>query len=172
MDGSSEGKDMTMELNVEDEKAPIEEKDQEPEEATISEEEEEKSEASLNEVVTDEGELSTEEKETEPPSQPEVDEEIIEERFFTIPLSKAWIAPLKKRTPRAIKIIRNFIERHMKLKTHEIIEDEEETRRLVISNEVNNRVWRRSIEKPPRRVRVRAVRYKNGNITVFLAEGD
>ena len=174
MESSSKDKDVTMELNVENEKAPIEEKDQEPEEETILKEEEKKSKASLNEVTTEatEEELTTEEKETEPPPQPEVDEEIIEERFFTIPLGKAWIAPLKKRTPRAIKIIRSFIERHMKLKTQEIIEEEGETRRLVISNEVNNRVWKRSIEKPPRRVRVRAVRYKNGAITVFLAEGD
>ncbi|MGD8564937.1 MAG: 50S ribosomal protein L31e [Candidatus Bathyarchaeota archaeon] len=172
MKSSNEDEDATMELNVEDEKAPTEEKDQEPEKETIFKEEEEKSTASINEVPTEEGELTTEEKETEPPPQPEVDEEIIEERFFTIPLGKARIAPLKKRTPRAIKIIRSFIEKHMKLKTQTIIEEEGETRRLVISNEVNNRVWKRSIEKPPRRVRVRAVRYKNGAITVFLAEGD
>jgi ribosomal protein L31E len=37
---------------------------------------------------------------------------------------------------------------------------------------VNERIWRRGIEKPPRRVRIRAAKDKEGNVTVFLAEGD
>lgn len=99
------------------------------------------------------------------------EEEIVEERIYTIPLGKAWIVPPKKRAPKAMRIIRNFVTKHMKLETKR--EEEEETpKRLIISNEVNERVWRRGIEKPSRKIRIRAAKDKEGNITVYLAEGD
>jgi large subunit ribosomal protein L31e len=43
---------------------------------------------------------------------------------------------------------------------------------LIITNEVNEKVWSRSIEKPPRKIRVRAAKDEDGNVTVFLAEGN
>ncbi|MCK4439400.1 50S ribosomal protein L31e [Candidatus Bathyarchaeota archaeon] len=92
--------------------------------------------------------------------------------MYTIPLGRVWIAPPKKRSPRAMKMIKDFVKRHMKLEPQGEMEEEEEPKRLIISNEVNERVWRRGIEKPPRKVRVRAAKDKDGNITVFLAEGD
>ncbi len=58
----------------------------------------------------------------------------------------------------------------MKIKTE--AEEGEETERLVISNQVNEKIWSRGIEKPPRKIRVRAVKDKEGVITVYLAEGD
>jgi len=57
----------------------------------------------------------------------------------------------------------------MKIKTE--VEEGEETERLVVSNEVNEKIWSRGIEKPPRKIRVRAVKDKEGVITVYLAEG-
>ena len=63
--------------------------------------------------------------------------------------------------------------KHMKLDVHKEVEDEEEEPgKLVTSNEVNLRVWSRGIEKPPRKVRVRAAKDKEGNVTVYLAEAD
>ena len=101
------------------------------------------------------------------------EEEIVEEKIYTIPLSKAWIAPPNKRAPKAIRIIKAFLTRHMKLEARREGEmEEEEPKRLVISNEVNERVWIRGIEKPPRKIRVRAAKDKEGNVTVYLAEGD
>jgi len=104
-----------------------------------------------------------------------LEEEIVEERIYTVPLQRAWIMPPKKRAPKAIRILRSFIERHMKVgararKTEE--EEEEEAGKLVISNEVNEKIWRKGIEKPPRKIRVRAVKDKEGVVTVYLAEGD
>ena len=99
------------------------------------------------------------------------EEEIVEERIYTIPLRRAWIAPRKKRAPRAMRIVKGFIQRHMKVET-EIKGEEEEEGRLVISNEVNERLWSRGIEKPPRNIRVRAVKDKEGVVTLYLAEGD
>jgi len=66
--------------------------------------------------------------------------------------------------------VRSFIERHMKVGAGPA--EEGEVGRLVISNEVNEKIWGRGIQKPPRRVRVRAVKDVEGTVTVYLAEGD
>ena len=101
------------------------------------------------------------------------EEEIVEERIYTIPLRRVWISPRKKRAPRAVRVVESFIQRHMKVETGTKAGDEEEEEaRLIISNEVNEKLWSRGIEKPPRNIRVRAVKDKEGTVTVYLAEGD
>jgi len=121
----------------------------EPELEKIPEEEE-----AVEEEAEEEERLELEKKE-------EIEEEeIVEERIYTIPLRRAWVSPRKKRTPRAVRLVKAFIQRHMKPET------------LVMSNEVNERLWSRSIQKPPRKIRVRAVRDKEGTVTLYLAEGD
>ena len=100
----------------------------------------------------------------------EADEDILEERFYTIPLGKAWISTRKKRAPRAIRIVKSFIIKHMKVRTE--ADEEEDAERLVIDNEVNEKLWSRGIEKPPRKIRVRVIKNKEGVVTVLLAEGD
>jgi len=102
----------------------------------------------------------------------EVEEEIVEERLYTIPLGRAWISPRKKRAPRAMRLIRSFVERHMKMRGGGSEEGMEEVGRLLISNEVNEKVWSRGIEKPPRKIRVRLAKDKEGTVTVYLAQGD
>ncbi len=108
--------------------------------------------------------------EVEKKKKKELEEEIVEEKFYTIPLQRAWISQRKKRAPKAMRIIKGFIQKHMKLRAE--VEGEEEAETLVISNEVNEKIWSRGIEKPPRKIRVRAVKDKEGVITVLLAEGD
>ena len=116
---------------------------------------------------------STVEEAKPPPREEKPEEEIVEERIYTIPLSRAWIEPPNKRAPRAMRIIKSFLIKHMKLeKREEGMEEEEEPKRLIISNEVNEKIWSRGIEKPPRKIRVRAAKDKEGNVTVYLAEGD
>ena len=87
----------------------------------------------------------------------------MEERIYTVPLGRARIAPVTKRAPRAIRILRAFIKRHMKA-------DDEDS--IVISNEVNEKIWSRGIEKPPRRIRVRVTKDREGLVRVYLAEGE
>ena len=99
----------------------------------------------------------------------EFDEDIVEERFYTIPLRKVWNSPRKKRAPKAGRLVKSFVMKHMKVRTEA---DEEEAEKLVISNEVNEKLWSRGIEKPPRKIRVRVVKDKEGVVTVLLAEGD
>jgi len=103
----------------------------------------------------------------------EEDEDIVEERIYTIPLARALVRPPKKRAPRAMQMIKAFITKHMKLEMRVAVEEEKgELPKLVISNDVNEKVWSRSIEKPPRKIRVRAAKDKEGNVTVYLAEGE
>jgi large subunit ribosomal protein L31e len=101
------------------------------------------------------------------------EEEIVEERVYTIPLGKATVRPPKKRAPRAIQLIRAFVTKHMKLEMKVEEEEEEgELPRLTISSEVNEKIWDKGIEKPPRKIRVRAAKDSDGNVTVYLAEGE
>ncbi len=105
----------------------------------------------------------------------EREEDIVEERIYTVPLGKAWIMPPNKRAPRAMRILKSFVTKHMKLearRSRSIEEEEEEPSQLIISNEVNQKIWSRGIEKPPRKVRVRTTKDKEGNVNVHLAEGD
>ena len=99
------------------------------------------------------------------------EEEIVEERFYTIPLSRALVRPPKKRAPRAMQLVKEFVNRHMKIqmKVSEE-EEEEELPQLIISKEVNEKIWDRGIEKPPRKIKTRVTKDKDGNVTVYLAE--
>ncbi len=100
------------------------------------------------------------------------EEEIVEEKVYTIPLGKANVRPPKKRAPRAIQLIREFVTKHMKIEMKvEEGEEEGELPRLIISSEVNEKIWGHGIEKPPRKIRVRAAKDSDGNVTVYLAEG-
>lgn len=143
------------------EEAPIEEVETEEE---VEEAEEKAEELGEEEATAKEEEVKKEKKE-------EAEEEIVEERIYTIPLSRAWISPPKRRAPRAVRIVKSFIQKHMKIKT-EAEEEGEEPEKLVLSNEVNQKIWSRGIREPPRNIRVRAVKDKEGVITVYLAEGD
>ena len=148
---------------VEEEK---EVENEEPEEelgSEVPEEEDEELEEEEKESVEAKKRSARKEKE-------EFDEDIVEERFYTIPLRKVWISPRKKRAPKAGRIVKSFVMKHMKVRTE--ADEEEETEKLVISNEVNEKLWSRGIEKPPRKIRVRVVKDKEGVVTVLLAEGD
>ncbi len=131
--------------------------------------EELKEEESKEEKVEEQPEAEEEKEEVEKPKKKKKEEEIVEERVYTIPLGKALVRPPKKRSPRAIQLVQAFIIKHMKLET-KATEEEEELPQLSISKEVNEKIWSKGIEKPPRKIRVRAAKDKDGNITVYLAE--
>ncbi|NYZ74599.1 50S ribosomal protein L31e [Candidatus Micrarchaeota archaeon] len=81
------------------------------------------------------------------------------ERIYTIPLGKAYDAVRNKRVPRAVKIIRTFMARHMKA----------DGERILLSTALNAYLWERSIQKPPRRVKVRLVK-DDGAIRAYLPD--
>jgi large subunit ribosomal protein L31e len=160
-----------MEETVEDaEEVEEEEGETEGTVEAVEKEEVPKEEIEEAEEAAEEEALPEVEEEREVEKKKELEEEIVEEKFYTIPLRMAWISQRKKRAPKAMRIIRSFVKKHMKIRTE--AEGEEEAEFLVISNEVNEKIWSRGIEKPPRKIRVRAAKDKEGVITVHLAEGD
>jgi large subunit ribosomal protein L31e len=170
----SKEEQVTEEVQVEKEEAKAEEELSEEQTADEIEQllaEEEPAE----ETVEAEEEAAPEEEEAKPrrAKKKEEEEEFVEERIYTIPLGKAWVRPPKRRAPRAMQLIKAFVTKHMKMDMRvEEEEEREELPRLIISNEVNEKVWSRSIEKPPRKIRVRVAKDEDGNVTVFLAEGE
>ncbi len=70
------------------------------------------------------------------------------ERLYTVPLGKAYDHVRTKRTRRTVKLLRSFLARHMKVK--------ETLVRLSIA--LNNSLWARGIQKPPRNVKIRAIK--------------
>ncbi len=168
------------------EELPLEEATKEATETEVSEEEmgEEQTVDEIEQLLSEDEEQAEETVEVEDALEAEVkprrgkkkeeeEEEFVEERVYTIPLGRALVRPPKKRAPRAMQLIKTFVTKHMKMDLRPDVEEEKgEMPRLIITNDVNEKVWSRSIEKPPRKIRVRAAKDNEGNVTVFLAEGE
>lgn len=85
------------------------------------------------------------------------EEEIIDERIYVVPLAKARKGPRNKWAKKSIRFLRDFMTRHFKPES------------LVISQEVNERIWARGIQKPPRKLKVRVTKNIDGLCVVYLA---
>ncbi len=77
------------------------------------------------------------------------------ERIYTIPLGEAYQTVRPKRAKRAVMIVRDFISRHMKSSA------------VSVSNALNSYIWKKSRQKPPRRVKVRALK-EDAKVRVYL----
>jgi large subunit ribosomal protein L31e len=116
----------------------------------------------LEEVPPDEEEPKSEEKVVEEakPEEEEEEEEIIDERIYTVPLRMAyWSGSRLNRANRTVRILKEFVERHMK------------PEELLVQPEVNEVIWARGIQKPPRRLRIRATKNSDNLVRIYLAEG-
>jgi large subunit ribosomal protein L31e len=78
------------------------------------------------------------------------------ERIYTVPLSRAWITARHKRTKRAVRVLREFAEQHMK------------SSEIKIDTQLNERLWNRGITRPPRKITVKMVKDEDGVITISL----
>src|SRR3989344_4029137 len=89
------------------------------------------------------------------------------EREYIIPLQRKYKAvPRYKRANKAIKTIKEFLVRHMKIIDRDL-------KKIKIDNYLNDAVWSRGIKKPPRKIKIRAVKEsgKDGEIVrVYLFE--
>ena len=85
-------------------------------------------------------------------------EEIIDERIYTIPLAKARRGPRNKWAKKGVRYLREFMQQHFKPES------------LVISQEVNEAIWARGIQKPPRKIKIRATKNIDGLVVCYLAE--
>jgi large subunit ribosomal protein L31e len=84
--------------------------------------------------------------------------DILKEQIYIIPLREVKKAPRWKRSQRAIKEIRHYLQKHMK-------SDE-----VKLDSSINERIWDRGSEKPPRKIRVRAMKFEDGQVQAELAE--
>ncbi len=87
-------------------------------------------------VKSEKAEKKPKEKEAEKKEAPKA------EKIFTIPLRKVFRKSRKKRAPYAVRLIKDFVIRHLKVND------------VRIGSNLNEKIWERSIEKPPRRVRI------------------
>jgi len=79
------------------------------------------------------------------------------ERIYTVPLGDAYRHVRDKRAKKAVSLLKTFLGKHMKAEDGEV----------VVSNALNSHIWKSGIQKPPRRVKVRAIR-EAGVVKAFL----
>ncbi|MCK4239611.1 MAG: 60S ribosomal protein L31 [Candidatus Lokiarchaeota archaeon] len=158
------GKKKEEEISLDDlEEELIEEKEETGEEVVDEEEEiEEIEEFSLDEVAEKEEieELFAEEEGIEREEEIEEipkEEEIIDERIYIVPLYKARHGPRTKWAKKSVRYLRKFMTRHFKPEA------------LIISQDVNEKIWSRGISKPPRKIKIRATKNLDGLVVCYLA---
>ncbi len=84
-----------------------------------------------------------------------------EEREYVIPLrEKSRAVPRYKKTPKAVKTIKEFLAKHMKVENRDL-------NKVKISKDLNQFLWAKGIRKHPHKIKIKATR--NGeNIIVEL----
>lgn len=79
------------------------------------------------------------------------------ERVYTIPLRRKTVKVAKyKRGPKAVRLVREFLKKHMK------------SDNIKLNKDVNEFIWARGIKHPPAKVKVKAVKDEAGLVTVSL----
>jgi len=78
------------------------------------------------------------------------------EREYTIPLrNKIRTVPRYKKTPKAVKTIKEFLVRHMQIRDRDL-------NKIKIDRHLNEMLWFRGIRNPPHKIKVKAI--KEGQI--------
>ena len=73
------------------------------------------------------------------------------EREYIIPLrEKGRPVPRYKKTPKAVKTVKEFLVRHMKIRDRDL-------NKIKIDRFVNEVLWFRGIKNPPHKIKVRAI---------------
>ncbi len=80
------------------------------------------------------------------------------ERVYVIPLRDVKRVPRTIRSPKAVRLVREFLQRHMKS------ED------IKIDSSVNEKIWERGIQKVPPKIKVKATKEEDGSVLVTLVE--
>lgn len=84
------------------------------------------------------------------------------ERTITISLRDVKTVPRSRRTPSAIKEIRENVARSLKA----------DQKQIWIDKSLNEKVWERGIQKPPKKITVKAVKFDDGLVEVSIAGTD
>ena len=84
--------------------------------------------------------------------------EKLKEQIYIIPLRDVQHTPRWERGKRAMKAIRDYLARHMK------------SEEIKLDRSINEAVWERGSHKPPSRIRVRAMKFEDGQVQAELAK--
>ena len=84
--------------------------------------------------------------------------EKLKEQIYIIPLRDVQHTPRWERGKRAMKAVRDFLARHMK------------SEEIKLDQSINEAVWERGSHKPPSSIRVRAMKFEDGQVQAELAE--
>ena len=76
---------------------------------------------------------------------------------LVVPLRHAWNITRYKRAPRAIQIIKNQVIQHLKVTEEEVV---------WIDPAVNEYIWSRRIENPPRKIKLQITRHDEPDIPI------
>lgn len=82
------------------------------------------------------------------------------ERIYTVNLRRLIITPRWRRAVRAINLLKEFAQKHMK------------ATEVKIDQSVNHLIWMKGIENPPRKLTVKMVKDKEGVVTISLPAED
>ena len=82
------------------------------------------------------------------------------ERIYIVPLKRAKIGRTSLAAPRAVKQVRGFLTKHMKVNRDDIW----------IDDSLNRELWSKGKYKIPSKIRVRAVKFEDGIVEVTLPE--
>lgn len=85
-----------------------------------------------------------------------------EEKIFTIPFRKIYESHRMLRAKRAVHFVRAFLVRHMKV----------EEDKVHIGKGINEAIWMRGIQKPPRRIKVHVLKNEEGTVFAELVGVD
>jgi len=80
------------------------------------------------------------------------------ERIYTIPLREVFNAPQPRRANKAVKVVRDFLAKHMK------------TDDVRLDASLNEALWERGREKPPRKVKVKAIKEEDRVVASLVEE--
>ena len=87
-------------------------------------------------------------------------DDMVKEQIYTIPLRDVKKVPSWKRANKAVTEVKGFLVRHMKV----------ETTQVKLDKSINELLWEKGCEKPPLSIRVRAVKFADGEVQAELAQ--
>ncbi|MBM3233553.1 50S ribosomal protein L31e [Candidatus Pacearchaeota archaeon] len=94
----------------------------------------------------------------------EKEDKIVLEREYVVPLRKKWLnSPEYKRVNKAMKALKQFLVRHMKIYDRDL-------KKIKIDKYLNEEMWMRSIRKPMNKIKIKAKKFESGIVKAELAE--
>lgn len=84
--------------------------------------------------------------------------EKLKEQIYIIPLGRVKRVPRWRRSAKAMKDIREFLCQHMK------------STDVKLALSINETIWARGSQRPPARVRIKAMKFEDGQVKAELAE--